>query len=262
MGLALPLNQCSQGLRRISATSPSEASETFSSVVRRLDVVHLGYYSWSTSKDRVARYTKDTSVDSLLQELLALMSQAKVYDWDTLRKAYVSGDVDLIALARETTRLESSPAYISLKKRAAKEGWTNLRKEYQRNVTVVSAANPTVQQVAAQTEQYIDAAGAIARHINLAKSLETHYLEYMAKLQRDVENMNFSGITPFQLSLIYQRMATVAATSADMERKALGISDPTVKAEIENKFVVALPPLAASVDDWTRSVSSSTQPLE
>lgn len=178
------------------------------------------------------------------------MAGKSIYNWDTIRRAFVAGKMPLKELSQEHTGLSVDPKYQTLRKAAAAENWEEQRKAFIDNQSTQVAANPTVQQVAAQTEQYIDAAGAIARHINLAKSLETHYLEYMAKLQSEVENMDFSGITPFQLSLIYQRMATVAATSADMERKALGISDPTVKAEIENKFVVALPEEIPDAEQW------------
>lgn len=163
------------------------------------------------------------------------MSHGKVYDWDTLRKAFVSGDMDLIALARETTNLESSPAYVSLKKRAAKEGWTDLRKTYQRNVVIQASSTTQAQDAIAKVDQLIDAAEAIQRHVQLAKSLQASYAAIQTKIKqvRAIEQMDFSELDPLQMSLLLQRLAAIAATGADIERKALGLSDPEQRVKVD-----------------------------
>lgn len=158
------------------------------------------------------------------------------YNWDTIRRAYVSGEMDLIDLARETTSCVTDPPYQSIRRAAITDPtgkWEDQRRAFRNNLATQTAATPTAQQVVQQTEQLVDSAEAIARHIQLAKSLQGSYAAISTKLKqsRIIENMDFSQLSPLELSLLLQRLASIIASSTDIERKAMGLSDPTLKTE-------------------------------
>lgn len=161
------------------------------------------------------------------------MSGKSIYNWNTIRKAFVTGEMPLKELSREHTGLDVDPKYQTLRKVSAAEDWDGQRKAFVNNLSTQVAATPTAAQVVQQTEQLIDAAEAIARHVQLAKSLQASYatIQHKIKQVRLIEQMDFNGLDPLQLSLLLQRLAAIAATGADIERKALGLSDPVSKTE-------------------------------
>lgn len=161
------------------------------------------------------------------------MAGQQRYNWDTIRRAYVSGEMALADLAKEQTGLDTDPSYKSLRNRSSAEGWEAQRRAFRDNLRTQVATTPTAAQVVQQTEQLIDAAEAIARHVQLAKSLQASYATIQNKIKqaRLIEQMDFNGLDPLQMSLLLQRLAAIAATGADIERKALGLSDPVSKTE-------------------------------
>lgn len=184
------------------------------------------------------------------------------YNWDTIRRAYVSGEMDLIDLAKETTGRATDPPYQSIRRAAITDEagkWEEQRRAFRNNLATQTAATPTAQAVVQQTEQLVDSAEAIARHIQLAKSLQGSYAAIQAKLKqlRIIEQMDFTSLDPMQLSLLLQRLSQVIATAADIERKALGISDPKALTETEVKFVVAMPDESSSIEQWSEQWSQA-----
>lgn len=184
------------------------------------------------------------------------------YNWDTIRRAYVSGEMDLVDLAKETTGRATDPPYQSIRRAAVTDPtgkWEDQRRAFRNNLATQTAATPTAQQVVQQTEQLIDSAEAIARHIKLAKSLQSSYAAIQKNLMelKVIEKMNFAKLDPMQLSLLLQRLAQVIATATDVERKALGISDPTAKTETEVRFVVAMPEESSSIEQWSEQWSQA-----
>lgn len=163
------------------------------------------------------------------------MAGQKKFNWDTIRRAYVSGEMALADLAKEQTGLDTDPSYKSLRNRSSAEGWEAQRRVFRDNLRTQVAATPTATQVMQQTEQLIDAAEAIARHVQLAKSLQASYATIQNKIKqvRLIEQMDFNGLDPLQLSLLLQRLAAIAATGADIERKALGLSDPEQRVKLD-----------------------------
>lgn len=184
------------------------------------------------------------------------------YNWDTIRRAYVSGEMDLIDLARETTGRATDPPYQSIRRVAVTDTtgkWEDQRRAFRNNLATQTAATPTAQQVVQQTEQLIDSAEAIARHIQLAKSLQGSYAAIQSKLKqlRVIEQMDFNRLDPLELSLLLQRLASIVARASDIERKAMGLSDPTAKTETEVRFVVAMPEESSSIEQWSEQWSQA-----
>ncbi|MGL5923893.1 hypothetical protein, partial [Chroococcidiopsis sp.] len=168
---------------------------------------------------------------------IIIMAGKSRYNWKTIRAAYVSGEMSLYELSKESTGLETDPPYQSIRRAAScdSEGkWDESRQAFRYNVATQVATTPTAQAVVQQTEQLVDAAGAIARHIQLAKSLQASYAAIQNQLRqsRAIEQMDFSSLNPLEIALIMQRLAAIASRATDIERKAMGLSDPTVRAEV------------------------------
>lgn len=149
------------------------------------------------------------------------------YDWESLRKLYVSGEVDeLVELSRERTGRSASPHYNSIKQKAFEEDWTEQRKAYQRNLDVKvhtsytnSAVEPTAAQVQQRTQEMIDASEAIARHLRLAKSLQS---------------VGYQGLRGIDISKLSARdIVALIQLGTDIERKALALYDPPQQAQID-----------------------------
>lgn len=138
-------------------------------------------------------------------------------------------------LSREHTGLESAPSYQTLRHRSGSEDWEGQRKAFRHNLSTQVAAQPTAAQVVQQTEQLVDNAEAIARHLQIAKSLQGSYAQIQKKLKElnVIEQMDYTQLNPLQLSLLLQRLAAIASTAAEIERKALGLSDPEQRVKVD-----------------------------
>lgn len=146
------------------------------------------------------------------------------YDWESLRKLYVSGEVDqLVELSRERTGRPMSPLYNTLRQRAFEEDWTEQKKAYHRNLDTKAhaklASEPTTEEVQQRTQELIDASEAIARHLRLAKSLQS--VGYQGLRAIDINNLSARDIV------------ALIQLGADMERKALALYEPKQHAQID-----------------------------
>lgn len=149
------------------------------------------------------------------------------YDWEAIRKLYVSGEVeDLVELSRERTRRSTNPCYESIKKKASNEDWTEQRKAFQRTLDTRAATSytnlavePTSEQIQQKTQELIDASEAIARHLRLAKSLQS--VGYQGLRAIDIKNLSARDIV------------ALIQLGADMERKALALYEPKQHAQVD-----------------------------
>jgi hypothetical protein len=65
------------------------------------------------------------------------MSGKPRYNWNFIRQVYVSGDMNLVDLAKEKTGRESDPPYQSIRRAAATDSmgkWEDLRQAYRNTV--------------------------------------------------------------------------------------------------------------------------------
>ncbi len=72
------------------------------------------------------------------------------YSWDTIRRAYVAGDMSLHDLSREKTGRDRNPPYQSIRRAAASNAqgtWEDQRKAFRQQLVQVTALTPTAQQI-------------------------------------------------------------------------------------------------------------------
>ncbi|KAM3110113.1 hypothetical protein [Phormidesmis sp. 146-33] len=177
------------------------------------------------------------------------------YEWDTLRQSFVEGDSPLIEWSRERTGLDSSPKYKALRNRASQESWSERRRSY-RQSQILELVNPSEE----SPSEVATALGAIARHTRLSQSLQGMVSSLSEKLLPAIANLqdaDFSMLTPRQISELLKNLAQVAATAATIERQALGL--PTVDTQVNVGFVVALPTESESIDEWAEMARRSQQ---
>jgi hypothetical protein len=139
------------------------------------------------------------------------MGVRKRYDWESLKRVFITDEnVTLESLSRNTTGLDTSPSIQALREHSAKENWAEQRKAYHRNIN--AAAAKTAEQITARTEELIDAAEAVARHIKLAKILQSVGYQRLKSLDPE--------------SLSPKDAIAMVQLGTDLERKALALYEP------------------------------------
>ncbi|MFK0731405.1 MAG: hypothetical protein ACFKPT_02655 [Gloeotrichia echinulata GP01] len=99
------------------------------------------------------------------------MSGTSKHDWDYWRYKYVSSD-DSVTL-EILSRSPNAPGLRALKTRSTQESWVDQRKAFRHQAIAKVTESATTQQAIQQTQQLVDAAEAIARHVKLAKALQS-----------------------------------------------------------------------------------------
>ena len=150
------------------------------------------------------------------------------YDWESLRKLYVSGEVDeLVELSRDRTGNMDLPDYANLRKRAARENWKEQRRFYNRELAAQVVANAatkvtqsaTSEEVSRKAEELIDNVEAIVRHI---------------KLGRLLQNKAFLRLKDLDITrLSIKDMIAMIQLGTELERKALALYEPKQHAQID-----------------------------
>lgn len=168
---------------------------------------------------------------------------AKTFDWEALKKLYITGDMDLNALSREYNGLETSPSYQAVRNKASQDKWNEQRKAYRSMVSTISTKPTnvsTAQEIIRNTEALIDSAEAISRHIRVAKALQSDVLILQNKLLPKLRDLDLEDVTPFVAANLLKVMADVLTKATDIERKAMGLVDPAqnYKINIESKVKV------------------------
>jgi len=132
------------------------------------------------------------------------------HNWNTIKRAFVSGKMSLRELSREHTEIASDPGYERLRAIASKEDWTAQRKVYQHTLNTVTAQQPEAQAIAENTEKLIDAAELITRHVRLAKA-------FQSKIVARLQTINPEELKPSDL-IAWLKIST------DIERLANGMA--------------------------------------
>lgn len=165
---------------------------------------------------------------------------AKTHDWEALKKLYLTGDMDLYDLSREYTGLQTSPSYQALRNKSSQDKWNDQRKAYRHMLSTVSTVVSTqpdqsakAQEIIRNTEALIDSAEAISRHIRLAKTLQADVLELNKHVLPAIRELDLSKAKPGEIASLIRAMADVLAKSTEIERKAMGLADPTQSHKID-----------------------------
>ena len=126
------------------------------------------------------------------------------YDWSAIRREYIRGDekVTYLSLSAKT----GYPSHDVIKARAAREDWTDLRAEFQHKVAT-----------RAQTLDLETVEEVRNRQARIGKALQTSAIKGMAHL----DHQKLSALD----------VARLAQTGADLERKARGMEEFTVRVE-------------------------------
>lgn len=141
------------------------------------------------------------------------------YDWDDWKHKYVTGGegVTLETLACAL----GAPSFDALRRRSAKEGWVEQRKQFRLQVHKVHKTIDTkvAESVEAQVDRLVDIAETIARHIRLSKRLQ------------EIANQAMDSIDP---STLHPRdiVAWVKA-GAELERLAIGLSTSNADVNVD-----------------------------
>jgi hypothetical protein len=154
---------------------------------------------------------------------------AKTFDWEAIKKVYVTGDMDYNALSREYNGLETSPSYQAIRNKASQDKWAEQRKAFRSMISTVSTKAPnvsTAEEIIRNTEALIDSAEAISRHIRVAKALQHDVLIIQNKLLPKLKELDLDDVTPFVAANLLKTMADVLTKATDIERKAMGLVDP------------------------------------
>lgn len=161
---------------------------------------------------------------------------AKTFDWEALKKLYITGDMDLNALSREYNGLETSPSYQAVRNKASQDKWNEQRKAYRSMVSTISTKPDnvsTAQEIIRNTEALIDSAEAISRHIRVAKALQSDVLILQNKLLPRLKDLDLDKLTPTVAVNLLRAMADVLTKATDIERKAMGLVDPAQNHKID-----------------------------
>jgi len=158
-------------------------------------------------------------------------------DWEYLRHKYVSGD-DSVTM-EFLSQLPNAPHITTLKRHSAKELWPEQRRSYRYQTAAKVADSATTQAAIAQTQQLIDAAEVITRHLQMAKALHS----LAARRLRDFrpEELNAKDLVSW----------VNAATN--IERLAMGLST-------DRKEVNVSIDLATLSDEELEAIASGVEP--
>lgn len=126
------------------------------------------------------------------------------YDWSAIRREYIRGDekVTYLSLSVKT----GYPSHDVIKARAAREDWTDLRAQFQHKVVT------QVQVLDLETVEEVR-----SRQARIGKALQTTAVKGMAHLKPQ-------DMSPFEV-------ARLAQVGSDLERKARGMEEFTVRVE-------------------------------
>jgi hypothetical protein len=146
------------------------------------------------------------------------------YDWNYWRHLYVSGD-DAISL-EELRKRPNAPSIGSLKRRSTEESWPEQRKQFRNHAATVANQSATGVAAAQHVARLIDVAEIQARHIKLAKSMQSR----VAASLQDMQQKN-TTLSP-------RDAATWLKIATDLERLAVGLV--THRTEVVATDVTAL----------------------
>lgn len=144
------------------------------------------------------------------------------YDWDYFRHKYVTGE-DAVTLDFLSSQ-PNAPSLHRLKIKSSEQSWAEQRKTFRNQAATIATQGATAQEATRQTQQLVDAAEMIARHIKLARALQSIATEALQKKVVTAEDLNARDI----LAWLNQ--------GVQMERLALDLATARVAVEAKIDF--------------------------
>lgn len=155
----------------------------------------------------------------LSQSIDSAMAQ---HDWNYWKHRYVTGD-DSVTLEL-LSKTPNAPKLNTLKKRSSEESWLEQRKTFRNQAATIATNDATGQEAIRQTQQLVDAAEMIARHVKLARALQGIAAEALQKKMITAEDLNPRDL----LSWLNQ--------GVQMERLALDLATSRIAVEAKVDF--------------------------
>ena len=126
----------------------------------------------------------------------------KATDWSTWRRAYISGD-DSVTLEFLSRQIDA-PTEEAINKRCTREGWVQARAGFRREVS--------------------------AKMLEVQKDVQHEVRKRQAELGQILQTLAKDGVSHIKLeSLSARDIAYLAKVGAELERKALGIDEMTLR---------------------------------
>lgn len=153
------------------------------------------------------------------------MAGSSRYNWDEIRRAFITGNMTLKDLSRESTGNPDHPAYgrIRIVASTKNEDWDAQRRAYRNNLKLSIAGESSTKLIAAKVDKLIDAAEIIASHLQISKGLKA-----IARLgiKRILENPDLiKTVKPTELVAIVRE-------ATNIERLAFGLSTSYIEHDI------------------------------
>lgn len=134
------------------------------------------------------------------------------YDWDYFRHRYVTGD-DAVTLDFLSSQ-PNAPSLHRLKIKSSEQTWTEQRKQFRNQAATITAQGAVAQEAIQQTQKLVDAAEVIARHLKLARALQTVGATALQKELITAEDLNPRDVLAWITQGIQiERLACDMATS-------------------------------------------------
>jgi hypothetical protein len=144
------------------------------------------------------------------------------YDWDYFRHKYVTGD-DAVTL-EHLSKQPNAPSLHRLKIKSSEQSWAEQRKTFRNQAATIATAGATGQEAIRQTQQLVDAAEMIARHVKLARALQSIATEALQKKMITAAELTARDV----LAWLNQ--------GVQMERLALDLATSRVEVEAKIDF--------------------------
>jgi hypothetical protein len=148
------------------------------------------------------------------------------YDWDYLRHKYVSGDDS--TTIESLSKLPNAPHPVTIKKRCSKEAWAEQRKQFRYRAATVATQSATGAAAIQQTAKLVDIAEVQARHIKLARSIQS-------VVARSIQKINQEGAV-----LSQREISSWIKTGTELERLAVGLATAATDINISSVDISSL----------------------
>lgn len=146
------------------------------------------------------------------------MAGKTTIDWGYWKYKYVSGgdEITLEALSR----LANAPKLNTLKKQSTEGLWKEERRKFREQAASVAAQAAISQEAVRQTQQILDAAEVLTRHLQMAKALQA------------IAAQRLKEFRPSDLTA--KELVSWISTATNIERLALGLA--TERKEVDVKI--------------------------
>lgn len=182
-----------------------------------------------------------------------------VIDWSDVEEKYINSDKDLYEFSAEATGNELDPAWLTLKTRSAKDNWRQKRLDHNVDTLIESESKGAAIQdqahvsMVAERDKLLSADLVIRRHIEIAESFQSLYLDVLPAIKRATRSINWDNIAekdPRSLISMWKDLNVVTLASIEIERKSMSLADAKFELFTTSK---------SSLDITTRDLKSMSE---